>query len=583
MSCAALGCPKQARHSCARCKSVFYCSKECQVKAWKAGHKHTCAPAGSVAGDRSIAELAEAAQSSFRLHNQLHGLCSNRDWEGIVALDAETRAALPLLESRGHPGAGALVACLALGWGKLGEMKTALGLLRQHVKRVAEKGADDDQMSPLWASEIGTCYHQLGRDALAIGFFEKSKGAYVRLGDRKNVCEMCMKLGFTYLTEDQNSKAIAELEEGKAIAEELGDREAMLRIISTLGIASLKVGRLEAAIAMQKEAKAMAEELRSELMATRACANLGACHIELGQMDEAVVLFEHVIAKLEEQVLVPRTMQTLAEAEIGLITACGDLGRCLLQRRREGDLDKAVDCFKRQHLLSQASRPGDVPGVCQASAAAAFGLGVALRLWVQDQRRAAGLPRDPQELDSRVRDAETWLQTSYKDGETTAKLHLAWLVYDAGRVEEAREHLHQFLSDVCELARLQCSGCGQERRAHRLPEHLQVHLQPASPAKDTPLLTCGGCGVTRFCSVDCQKMAERREAGKVVINGGPHKDICGLLNKWRQVAKGRAPPDSCADDVLAFLERGSAAAPRSLEAKSSQRLSGQDERSTQSH
>ena len=27
---------------CARCKGAAYCSKECQVKGWKAGHKQAC-------------------------------------------------------------------------------------------------------------------------------------------------------------------------------------------------------------------------------------------------------------------------------------------------------------------------------------------------------------------------------------------------------------------------------------------------------------------------------------------------------------------------------------------------------------
>ena len=27
---------------CARCKSAFYCSKRCQVKAWKDGHRQEC-------------------------------------------------------------------------------------------------------------------------------------------------------------------------------------------------------------------------------------------------------------------------------------------------------------------------------------------------------------------------------------------------------------------------------------------------------------------------------------------------------------------------------------------------------------
>jgi len=35
---------------CARCTYVKYCSKECQVKSWKSGHKNTCTPRQLLSG-----------------------------------------------------------------------------------------------------------------------------------------------------------------------------------------------------------------------------------------------------------------------------------------------------------------------------------------------------------------------------------------------------------------------------------------------------------------------------------------------------------------------------------------------------
>jgi hypothetical protein len=38
--------------ACAKCKMAYYCSKECQVTAWKQGHKKACrAPESRMAGD----------------------------------------------------------------------------------------------------------------------------------------------------------------------------------------------------------------------------------------------------------------------------------------------------------------------------------------------------------------------------------------------------------------------------------------------------------------------------------------------------------------------------------------------------
>jgi len=36
---------------------------------------------------------------------------------------------------------------------------------------------------------------------------------------------------------------------------------------------------------------------------------------------------------------------------------------------------------------------------------------------------------------------------------------------------------------------------------------------------------------------------------------GRHKDICGVLSKWREVVKGGLAPDSLTVDLVAFLEK----------------------------
>jgi len=35
-------CKLPAALKCGKCREVSYCSKECQAKDWKAGHKVTC-------------------------------------------------------------------------------------------------------------------------------------------------------------------------------------------------------------------------------------------------------------------------------------------------------------------------------------------------------------------------------------------------------------------------------------------------------------------------------------------------------------------------------------------------------------
>lgn len=38
------GSDESSLRKCAACKNARYCSKECQVQDWRAGHKQTCSP-----------------------------------------------------------------------------------------------------------------------------------------------------------------------------------------------------------------------------------------------------------------------------------------------------------------------------------------------------------------------------------------------------------------------------------------------------------------------------------------------------------------------------------------------------------
>ena len=69
------------------------------------------------------------------------------------------------------------------------------------------------------------------------------------------------------------------------------------------------------------------------------------------------------------------------------------------------------------------------------------------------------------------------------------------------------------------------------------------------------MLTCSGCRVARFCSADHQKMASKKASlgGNLIM--GRHKDICGVLGKWREVVNDGVAPESRTADLVAFLER----------------------------
>ena len=63
--CAACGAKPEKRLMCAGCNKVCYCSKECQKKDWKAGHKALCKKIQAVvaakaeAGAKTVVEGAK--------------------------------------------------------------------------------------------------------------------------------------------------------------------------------------------------------------------------------------------------------------------------------------------------------------------------------------------------------------------------------------------------------------------------------------------------------------------------------------------------------------------------------------------
>jgi hypothetical protein len=116
-----------------------------------------------------------------------------------------------------------------------------------------------------------------------------------------------------------------------------------------------------------------------------------------------------------------------------------------------------------------------------------------------------------------MREAAKWLQAAFDGGRPFAKLHLAHLTFDAGQGDAALAHLKEHLSWRVQRGRGTCAGCWQTR------------------GEDTPMLTCSGCRVAKFCSADHQKMASKKAALGGSLWTGRHKDICGVLSKWREV------------------------------------------------
>jgi hypothetical protein len=78
-----------------------------------------------------------------------------------------------------------------------------------------------------------------------------------------------------------------------------------------------------------------------------------------------------------------------------------------------------------------------------------------------------------------------------------------------------------------------------------------VTLAPGVGRRGAQRLPC-----SEVCTADHQNMASKKAALGGSLWTGRHKDICGVLGKWREVVKDGVEPDSCSADLVAFLQRG---------------------------
>ena len=212
-------------------------------------------------------------------------------------------------------------------------------------------------------------------------------------------------------------------------------------------------------------------------------------------------------------------------------------------------------------------------------------------------------------LDRREREAAKWLQAAFDGGRPFAKLHLAHLTFDAGQEDAALDDeavsrlivlakghlphdpdgklLRMGKTTTCKIVTAMALENSSPLKKELFMQAMCIRLQEKQgwlavrtdkfPAGDLEgaakaslaiacyycqleelekgrkwlekgrkwMLTCRGCRVARFCSADHQKMASKKAASCGSLTTGRHKDICGVLRKWRDVVQDDVSRDSC--------------------------------------
>jgi len=146
---------------CARCKTATYCSKDCQIKAWKAGHKGECVAAAR-SGTRTAAKPTADQMRVLKMLDQLVGAA---DWRSVAAQERAARAVAAAVRTS-MPGNASFVYCtLGNAYWSQGDFNKAIEYYTQDLATAKEVG------HRAWE---GKTYGNLGNAYDSLGDFSKA-------------------------------------------------------------------------------------------------------------------------------------------------------------------------------------------------------------------------------------------------------------------------------------------------------------------------------------------------------------------------------------------------------------------------
>jgi len=311
------------------------------------------------------------------------------------------------------------------------------------------------------------------------------------------------QLGLCFQNLYEHEKAIALFEEDKVIMEETGNRGGVGWVMGNIALSLAEMGQNNKATRMFQKSMAISEKVGDKEAVCNASCNLAECLACAGEYADAVRHFKKAFQLAKD--IDNETKADISAMGVGVMLR--------LQVLAEPAADPAA--------MPEYEVPLDFDNLADP-----LHLATSAKLEASLQGRI---------LDPRLLEAIHHLATALAGGQGLARLHLAHAFFDAGLEDSATGFLQQYLARRVKHARTWCGGCGQTR------------------SEDSPMLTCGGCGVVRFCSAEHQKMASKREHFGRSFNE-KHKDMCGLLGKWRsKVVKDGLPEESLNEDMIAYL------------------------------
>ena len=511
-------CSKSGVHwlVCARCKSASYCSKVCQATAWKAKHKRECVvavPAATV----SSAFLAAAAGTGDGAAGAAAAIISIVD----AAAGAGDRRA-----SAANATTAGVQLQLTLKMQKFGRDQDWEGALLLEGEVMTTTYTRVIDATHFWI--FGNAHHFSGNWGKAIWYYEKCMVIAKDLDDSEALCVMYGNIGLVYNQLGEYRKAVEYAQQAMELAKQIEKMSERLRACRTLAVSYEKQGDFVQSIEFNEQYLELYRHEGDLDSLNKAYNGLGTCYLRLHEYEKAMTYFVKTYAygvSVDNEY-----KQAMASMYIGIAL--------MLEARaiRHG-LEAVAEQARDSHVFGSCGRR--------------FG---SARKFNEEPKYASPGPKfggvgapatSSKSLDEIVEAASEWLANAFECC-SSAQLHMAQLAFETGHADTALEHLKGYLTACVEDARDMCEGCGQTR------------------CQDAAMLTCSGCRVARFCSVDHQKMASKKTSLGGSLWKERHKDICGVLGLWRNVLRLQTQnpiaffwaPSWYDGELRAFLEAG---------------------------
>jgi len=303
-------------------------------------------------------------------------------------------------------------------------------------------------------------------------------------------------------------------------------------IRSRLATCLYSIGEYQKCIDTTKKAQTICNRMKKALTETvpmnlELDIAIAQCSLELQKYEAARQYFSAAMHRALQNV----QHQTPRKHDMCMQQIHTGLGDC---QKALGNYSDAFEAYAAAHEVCMAS--ADLPGLCMIAA-----LNIGTVLWAQArvEHQHAGFI-----FQRHIKCARQWLlralncKSESPDHiiETEAALLMsAFVAFDSGDVAESLTYLRHYLQLQIQTAGSVCRGCAMLKNKCAVV-----------------FLRCSGCKVARFCNPAHQRMASQ-QVGNLPKQVW-HKDVCMLLQQWRDVNKGRVTVQSCTLSHMTFLE-----------------------------